>query len=210
MSKAMYSAAMLEFLQVTYEECDVEETTRLFNYAFGLEKTVSQIKGALANHKILSGRTGRFDKGSRPWNTGKKGLQAGGRSAETRFKKGDKPANLKPIGHERICSKDGTILIKVAERNPYTGAATRYRPKHHVVWEQHHGPLPEGSVLRFIDGNQLNCDISNLELVSKAVHLRLNQTDYQDLPPEVKPTMKACVELEVAVFGRQKRKKAHA
>lgn len=35
---------------------------------------------------------------------------------------------------------------------------------HTHVWEQHHGPVPKGRQLRFIDGDTLNCDISNLQL----------------------------------------------
>lgn len=45
---------------------------------------------------------------------------------------------------------------------------------HKYNWEKAHGPVPEGYVLRFKDGDRSNCDISNLECISKKDNLRLN------------------------------------
>ncbi len=62
-----------------------------------------------------------------------------------------------PIGTESI--KEGKIRVKVGEK------AWRY--KHHLVWEEAHGPMPEGHVICFADNNGLNCELSNLLLLSK-------------------------------------------
>jgi hypothetical protein len=128
----------------------------------------------------------------------------GGRSAETQFKKGHISPNLKPIGHERICSKDGITLIKVAEPNPYTGSATRYRPKHHVVWEAANGPIPKGMVVRFVDGDKANVNLDNLEMVTKKLNLQLNRTGYSQLPAELKPVAKTACQIQVKIFERDK------
>ncbi len=172
--------------------------TKNFNIKFGTDISKVAINALCKRKGWLTGRTGCFSKGGQPWNTGTKGLI---NPSSTSFKKGSVPANLKPIGHERICSKDGIILIKVSEPNPYTNAKTRYRAKHHVVWENHNGAITSGMVVRFKDNDKTNCDIDNLELVSKAVHLRMNKINYANLPTEIKPTAKACVELEVATFA---------
>jgi HNH endonuclease len=174
------------------------QLTENFNEKFGTKLLVSAIKGLCLRKGWKTGRTGHFEDGFKPWNTGSKGVCKG---SSTSFKKGNKPANLKPIGHERFCSKDGHILIKVAESNPYTSAKTRYRPKHHVVWEQEHGEIPEGNIVRFLDGNNKNCDPKNLSCVTKAVNLRMNQNAVNDLPAELKPTGKLISELEVATFN---------
>lgn len=56
MARFIYTAAMLDFLRVTFPEKSLADTTRLFNFAFGLDKTIQQIKGACENHKITCGR----------------------------------------------------------------------------------------------------------------------------------------------------------
>lgn len=43
-----------------------------------------------------------------------------------------------------------------------------------VVWEMHNGPIPKGHVIRFIDGNNLNCNIENLKLITRKEHAQLN------------------------------------
>lgn len=172
--------------------------TKNFNEKFGTNQSKEAIKALCKRKGWLTGRTGKFLEGASPWNTGTKGLTG---ANETSFKKGGTPANLKPIGHERICSKDGIILIKVAEPNPYTKAKTRYRPKHHIVWEEHNGPIMPGMVIRFLDSDKTNCDISNLEMVTKAVSLRMNQLNYANMPGEIKPTIKLHAQLEVATFA---------
>ena len=40
---------------------------------------------------------------------------------------------------------------------------------HRWVWEQEHGPIPEGFRVYFLDGDRRNCRIENLELVSEGV-----------------------------------------
>src|SRR5690625_2145733 len=96
-----------------------------FDEHFNLDITLSQLDGALTNHKIRSGRTGRFEKGNKAWNKGMKGLDlAGENGRKTQFKKGQKPLTYKPIGSERI-GKDGYIQVKVSEN--------KWKLKHRVV-----------------------------------------------------------------------------
>jgi hypothetical protein len=64
-----------------------------------------------------------------------------------------------PIGQENICNSKGYILVKIA--NPSV-----WRYKHKLVWEAANGPVPEGHVILFADGNKLNINLDNLLLVS--------------------------------------------
>ena len=57
------------------------------------------------------------------------------------------------VGDERLGSK-GFIEVKIS--------AKRWRPKHIVVWEEAHGPLPKTHVLYFADGDKLNFNLANL------------------------------------------------
>lgn len=199
-----YKPEHIEFLRAGYLKMKISDLTVAYNKAFGLDKTEQMIRAATRNHKIRSGRTGRFEKGNISFNKGKT-FYAGGRSEKTQFKKGNQPKNSKPMGDERVCTKDGFILIKVAEKNPYTGAPTRYKHKHIVVCEKEKGPVPDGKVVFFLDSDRLNCEPENLVCITRAELLYLNQHGYSDLPVDLKPSMLALAKLETKRFSLEKR-----
>ena len=200
-----YSEEQLKFLRAEYPLYSIDKLTTLFNDAFSTNKTKSQLRACLKNHGIKSGRTGHFVKGDMPWNNGKKGIQVHENSKATQFKKGNKPSNLKPIGHERICNKDGYVLIKVAEENPHTGASTRYRFKHIVIWEKENGPVPKGKVVIFVDGDKTNINMENLSLVDRKLLLQLNRNKYGLQPDELKPTLLNLSKLQVKIFDKSRK-----
>ena len=150
-----------------------------------------------------SGRTGQFEKGHRPWNTGTKG-QGLTTANKGSFKKGHVSPNRKPLGSERICSKDGYILIKVAEKDPHTGFPTRYKHKHIYAWEQAHGPVPQGMVVAFKDSDKTHCELENLMVISRAELLCLNQKGYKGMPAELKPNVRVLVKLQVKTWAKEK------
>jgi HNH endonuclease len=196
-----YSNEQLLFLRESYKTMSRAELADAFNKKFNVNQSLSSIIACLKNHKIQSGRSGHFIKGNVSWNNGTKGLI---KANSGTFKKGNQPANQKPLGHERICTKDGYALIKVAEANPYTGAKTRYRHKHQVVWEENHGPIPKGFIVTFRDGNKTNFDIGNLELIDRNHLCRYNFQRVNSLPSELIPTMKKVVNLKVKIMEKEK------
>ena len=121
-------------------------------------------------------------------------------SARTQFKKGGLPHNHRGAGHERICPKDGYVILIVAERNPWTGAETRPVLKHRWLWEKANGPIPSGQVLKCLDGDKTNCDPGNWELVSQSMLPRLaggrKGKGYDQHAPELRPTVLAIAKLE--------------
>jgi hypothetical protein len=132
-----------------------------------------------ASGRLVGGTKGirnRFQKGHQTWNKGMKGLQIGGE--ETQFKKGNSPRNRKPVGTVLI-KADGYSKTKIAEPNVW-------RLTHHLTWEKAGNELPKHpQVLRFKDGNQLNCnDINNLELSTKVEMMEKNSV--QTLPPDLR------------------------
>jgi len=142
-----------------------KEITGKFNKKFNQNRSESSIRNIRAKHKIYTTARNRWKKGHIPWNKGLKGIDIGGK--ETRFKKGNIPPNYKPVGSERINS-EGYTEVKIADPNIWKG-------KHVLIWEQHHGPVPEGYCVIFGDGNKRNFDINNLILVSRKQLLKLNQ-----------------------------------
>lgn len=195
-----YTAEHLDFLRVGYATKPLRYLVQSFNEKFSMTATCAQINSVLNRYRILSGRTRRFEKGNIPWNAGVKGSL---KANVTSFKQGNIPATRKPLGSERICSKDGYIYVKIAERNPHTGSPTRYKCKHVHVWEQKNGKVPPGMVVAFKDGDILNCDPDNLMLISRAELLRLNQHGYKEMPDKLKPSLLALTKLEVKIFKRK-------
>lgn len=199
----LYTREEVRFLRENYTGRSVEELTSVFNKHFNNNKTKKQIRHFVHNRGLKSGRTGHFEKGRLPWNVGTKGVMKGNSG---NFKKGHKHKNWKPLGTERVCSKDDFILIKIAEQDPHRGFSTRYKHKHVVVWEKKHGPVPSGKVVMFKDGNNRNFDISNLILLTRAELLRLNKHKYKNLPNELKPSVLTLSKLEAKTHERVKGK----
>ena len=82
----------------------------------------------------------------------------------------------------------------MAERNPWTGAATRPVHKHRWLWEQANGPVPKGHRLKCLDGDKTNCDPSNWEAIPMALAPRLDGRfgrGYETAPAELKPAIMA-------------------
>jgi hypothetical protein len=143
----------------------------------------------------VSGRTNgqqgvgtRFEKGLIPWNKGSN-FVAGGRSAETRFKKGRPPAqahNYQPIGSVRLRS-DGYLELKMSD-DPTIYPARRWVAVHRIVWEKHHGPIPKDFVVRFKTGMKTiirdEITIDKLECLSRRDNMRLNSY-HNNYPKEV-------------------------
>jgi hypothetical protein len=112
--------------------------------------------------------TGQFAKGNKVvWNKGMKGIRL---SPDTEFKKGNEPHNTK---------YDGCISIRTHKRDNKKYKYIRiskgnWQLLNRYVWEQNNGPIPKGMIIRHIDGDTMNCQISNLKIISKAENLSLN------------------------------------
>lgn len=192
----LFTQEQFEWVEKNYKQLSLPQLTETFNLKFGTERTEKQIRSFTRNHGIKSGRTGRFEKGSDSWNKGMKGFQAGGRSSETQFKKGDTPGNHRPVGSERI-GVDGYIEIKVAEPN-------RWCLKHREVWEQSNGKLPPGRILWFKDNNPLNCNIDNLMVVTRAQHAVVNRMGLQHAKGDYKHTAVLLADIKMITTKRKK------
>lgn len=85
------------------------------------------------------------------------------------FKPGHLPHNAsQPIGTERVDIKDGYVYVKVAERKiDPRSAHDNWKPKHHLVYEQAHGAIPEGCNVVFADRDKRNFDPANLVAVPR-------------------------------------------
>lgn len=155
--------------------------TRIKRY---LKKNGLTIPEELVQQRIAESR---FQKGCIPATKGKKQTEymskaAIERTKATRFKKGQIPHNTKPIGtiSKRSDKSRGFYLyIKVAYK--------KWELLHRVVYTTHFGPIPKDKIVAFKDGNVLNCNPDNLELITMEENV-LRNSKY-NFPKEVIPSM---------------------
>lgn len=139
----------------------------------------------------------RFKKGNVPWNKGQP-YQAGGRSAETRFKPG-RPAsdahNYLPIGSLRI-NHEGYLERKMTD-DPSLAPVRRWTPIHRLVWEAANGPVPPSHVVAFKNNARTTVEaeitLDRLECVSRADMARRNH------PRRRSPELGALYQLKGAI-----------
>ena len=113
---------------------------------------------------------------------------------------------IAPIGTERT-EKNGDILIKVAEPDPYRpGKPDRWVRKARWLFELTHGPVPAGMVVIQEDGDQLNFAPSNLVLVNRrvlaVVNSRLRKRGAKPAPGE-RRILYTAARIEEAIAARQ-------
>ena len=197
----LFTREQERFIREEYRTMSRKDLLKAFNARFGTSRSLDQLVSFIKRNGITSGRLGRFELGSRPRNSGTNG---GVRANSGTFRKGNVPGNTRSMGAERIDPKDGYVLVKIRERNPYTGAETRFKFKHVAIWEATHGPVPEGHVVRFKDGDKMNFALGNLVLVTQAENLRLNQVGFSDAPEEARDVALTLARLECAVFARRR------
>lgn len=161
-----YTEEQCDFIEKNVRGISNYELAELFNQRFNTELKPSQIKSYKNNHNLKNGLDGRFSKGHEPFNKGKKGCYARG-CEKTWFKKGCAPVNYRPVGSERV-NVDGYIEVKVAD-------PSNWKLKHILAWEEQHGPVPNGYVVIFGDGDKSNINLDNLILVSRSQLLALNR-----------------------------------
>lgn len=134
-----------------------------------------------------------FKKGHKTWNAGLKGICIGG--VQTQFKKGSIPHNHKPVGSIRE-KKDGYIEIKTEEPN-------KWELLHRFNWKQIYGEIPEDHNIKFKDGNKTNCEVSNLQLITKSENMT-NNTIHR-YPEELKSTIRTISKLKKTIrnYGKE-------
>lgn len=167
--------------------------------SMGVKKTPEYMKKHMPgmDNLIKHGAAFRFKKGDKPYNKGVKMTESTyNKVKHTMFKPGEQPHNTRPVGSIRIQEKAGDIpyqYIKVANRN--------WQLLHRYNWEKVNGKIPKGMVLRFKDGNTMNCEVSNLELLTQQENMMRN-TMHQ-YPAELKEVLKLRNKLNKLINGKE-------
>lgn len=191
-----YTEEEQKFMEEYVPGHSYREIQKAFTEKFGWGISAGQVNAYIGNHHLNTGRTGRFQKGQKPHNKGKKGTCAAG-CEKTWFRTGNIPANYRPVGSERV-NVDGYIEVKVADPD-------RWKLKHRVVWESVNGKIPEGYMVIFRDNDKTNTGIENLLLIRRGTHAVLNRTGLCRYSGEFKETAVCIAELGAAVSRAKRR-----
>lgn len=202
MKKTVYPDGMCEYIKSIAKGKTTYEIADAVNKKYGKDTiTREKIRMYMRNHKITSGVDCKFKKGMVPANKGipmsKEQYEA---CKRTMFRKGCKPQNTMKLG-ECTHAAGGYIVKKVQEKGIQR---ERFKFLHKEIWEKYNGPIPEGMIVGFLDGNKENCSIDNLFLIDKATNLRLNQKKLRFNNAELTKTGIKIAELSVAVNRRKK------
>lgn len=215
LARSAFTQEIAAQIEQLYPNTDTEEVSRLTGIDVARIHAYANHNGWRKTKEFLSeqgrqrmtpdhpGWKAGFQKGHVPANKGRKGYDPGGRSSETRFKKGNRPHTWKPIGSYRI-NADGYLDRKISD----TGYPPRdWRPVHRLVWIEANGPLPAGHVVRFkpgrrtVDPEQITADA--LECITQAENARRNVW-HAHMPPELRKLMGARIALARAINRRQR------
>lgn len=135
----------------------------------GLKKSNAYFQRTRSKTLIEAGKKSRFKKGNVPFNKGVP-FNPGGRSAETRFKKGQKPHTWYPLGTERM-NKDGNIERKVAD----TGVRNvDWKTLAVIEWEKLNGPVPDDMIIVHANHDRADFSAENLIAVTRSQNMRRN------------------------------------
>ena len=177
--------AIYTFLHLLPGRTKSSVSARVFK--LGLQRTEEQTELVSRQNR------GSFKKGSVPANKGKKmSAEVKAKLQHTFFKKGHKPHNTK---------HDGAITVRtLSDGNQYKYiriSESSWELYHRHLWEKANGPVPEGMLVYFKDGNSMNCVIENLALLSLADNM--NRNTIHRYPPELKQTIRLISKLKKKV-----------
>lgn len=117
-------------------------------------------------------------------------------SNDGRFRKGDKPTTTHPKGTEKRW--DHYVWVKMDDGNTW-------KQKHRIVWEEAYGPIPEGKLVGFRNGDTTDCSLDNLMLIDQSENVIMARWGVRRLDPEVRPVGEAAARLRAAAYKRSKK-----
>jgi hypothetical protein len=212
--RRLWTDSEIEILRALYPDHTAKEINevlgRSMSSIYGKADLLNISKSEQFNHSVLSGRLSRvthnlaptqFKKGHKPFNKGKslsefmseEGIE---KISRAWFTKGHLPHNTSSDGEIRIrCDKNNTTYkyIRIS-----LGV---WKALHVYNWEKVNGPVPEGFIVVFKSSDRMNCDISNLELITRGENM-LRNTIHR-YPEELKSTMRILRKLTHQINGKE-------
>ena len=191
-----------DLLQLLYADMRNEDLSELLGQPaadiasrachLGLHKSPEVLAQTYSLAMLRSGpRPGQFEPGTRPWNKDLRGYSV--ELGRSHFKAGNRPPTWVPVGTERWTtpptrSPNAPRYLKRKVAEPDQWALV-----HHIVWEQHHGPVPDGFIVTFVDGDTSNPTIDNLRCICRA---DLSASNGSGMPVDLLPAWRLARQLQ--------------
>ena len=176
--------------------------TKVYNTAWAakVKKSAEYMLTPESGRIIEPSVANQFKPGHTPHNKGKQlSVEIYEKIAPTMFKRGNKPHNTKPNGTINIrADKSGRLYQYIKIKDCQWELLQRH------VWTQANGEIPPGSVVIFLDGNYLNCELNNLQVISRKENMARNTI--QRYPAELQEVMKLTCKLKRKTNGKQQTK----
>lgn len=180
------------------------ESYELFVEHFGVDPGLKSYIGFLKRHHIRCGIDCRFKPGHEPWSKGKPlPPETYEKCKAAMFKKGHTPHNTLPVGTELTLS-DGYIWVKVRNERKPRKKQVNWIQKHRIIWEEAHGPIPEGMYVLFLNGDRSDCRLENLALASKAANSIMTKMGFRSKDLELAKSGLLVAELMAKAAERSK------
>lgn len=171
----IFTEEQYKFFLEIYRGRTSEDTAKLMEEKFGIPFDEKKIYTFRHNHKLPSGVKTTFQKGSPSTNKGKHWDDFLSKEAQEHirntscYKPGTVPKNWMPVG-TILKKSNGYMYIKVSDRKDVKHPGENWKLLHYYNWEKVNGPVKEGMILVFLDGDVTNCDVSNLREISREAH----------------------------------------
>jgi hypothetical protein len=194
------------FIKKHWQTLCINEIARRLNRSrFGVRKRMFYL-GVMVPKDIRKERmtNNRFKPGHTPANKGHKMSEYISHEKilhiqKTQFKKGLVPWNSVGV-------KDGDIRQRYDSKTkrPYLFIRIKlgkWECYHRYLWRTHHGAIPRNKIVVFKDGNSLNCQLSNLALITTAENAIRNAI--HKYPEEIKKVIKLNNKLKNTLHEKQ-------
>ena len=176
--------------------------TKVYNtaWAANVKKSAEYMLTPESGRIIEPSVANQFKPGHTPHNKGKQmSAEIYEKVAPTMFKRGNKPHNTKPVGTINVrADTQGRLYQYIKIKDCQWELLQRH------VWTQANGEIPPGSVVIFLDGNYLNCELNNLQVISRRENMARNTI--QRYPAELQEVMKLTSKLKRKTNGKQQTK----
>lgn len=171
----------------------------IYGKAYSLKLEKSEAFKRSHKRRVFDGTEGiafRFKKGNIPWNKGLK-IVCSEACKATWFPLGHLPVNTKYNG----C----VVTRKNSKRRPYKWiriSQANWIMLHVKIWEDANGPVPNGKIIVFKNGDSLNCELENLEMISRSENMMRNTI--QRYPEDLRRSMRALGKLKRMINEKDK------